>query len=84
MMDSTIPGIMLPSLPKMGQCYCYDMNEKCSPQACMFENFGSQIVELFGKVVEPLEGRNSLEEVGHRRELIVLYPGPISSLCSIY
>lgn len=32
-MDSIIHGIMyLPSLPMVGQCYCYVMNEKCSQQ----------------------------------------------------
>lgn len=76
MIDSLIHGIMqFPSLSKVGQRYCYGRNEKCSPQVCMFEHFSSQMVELFGNIVEP----------GHWGEgLFSLYPSPISGLCSAY
>ena len=60
------------------------MNEKCSPQACMCAQFSPQSVELFGNVVESLGGRNTLEEVGHCGESLVLFCGLTSGLCSAY
>lgn len=53
------------------------------PQACTFGYFSSQMVELFGNVVEPLGGRNSLEEVGHWGEGHLFYtlaPFPVYAL----